>query len=484
MFCIPMYSTVILDSFGHVHHFMSTLPLDIDKTHLRSHVLTHIRKETLDLYNRLHSIEEDIQFVNQVHGAYPRLPLIPNLRCGAWYTDPAITGNQTGAYFKSTDGHTSNWSFNLRRPNLHLLPVVLAHGGIVLVDSTRSGKRMPDALSKTAPIWCAVVNRAFLLRFPKADATAWDTALYTPPAVVSKSEHDQIEELLDSWAQNLNESSYTLPELPRPLRPIWITPSTSKFPNFSNDSQSFIPIICASASQCIESGVDRRTGGFVYIQGSGDDHELWGVGLTPKIFWQHREAILSADRSEVMKVAATFVKDAGKQETRKPSEIRKVGARILVCSVSDLPAPEAIKDKTAWVMITSDQETVIEESPRILPLLTSEGKKGQAHFLQHILPRSLAFIGNQLSQGMKVYVACEDGKDLSVGVAVVALQQYFDENGNFIGTNAQVIPDKKTIRKRLEWVINDRPEANPTRTTLKRVNEFLMSPASFRSSTT
>jgi tRNA A64-2'-O-ribosylphosphate transferase len=30
----------------------------------------------------------------------------------------------------------------------------------VLVDSTRRGKRMPDALSKTVPIWCAVINLA------------------------------------------------------------------------------------------------------------------------------------------------------------------------------------------------------------------------------------------------------------------------------------------------------------------------------------
>ena len=37
----------------------------------------------------------------------------------------------THAYFKSTDGHHGNWSFNLRRPNLHLLPIAAAHGGYV-----------------------------------------------------------------------------------------------------------------------------------------------------------------------------------------------------------------------------------------------------------------------------------------------------------------------------------------------------------------
>jgi tRNA A64-2'-O-ribosylphosphate transferase len=33
------------------------------------------------------------------------------------------------------------------------------NGSAMLVDSTRRGKRIPDALSKTVPIWCAVINR-------------------------------------------------------------------------------------------------------------------------------------------------------------------------------------------------------------------------------------------------------------------------------------------------------------------------------------
>jgi hypothetical protein len=28
------------------------------------------------------------------------------------------------AYFKSTDGHFNNWSFNLRRANIHLLDLI------------------------------------------------------------------------------------------------------------------------------------------------------------------------------------------------------------------------------------------------------------------------------------------------------------------------------------------------------------------------
>lgn len=78
---------------------------------------------------------------------------------------------------------------------------------MLLVDSTRAGKRMPDALSKTVPIWCAVINRAVSLRYPELarfhDPAIWNTKLYTPPGVVSVQEHTQISELLDSWAHDL-----------------------------------------------------------------------------------------------------------------------------------------------------------------------------------------------------------------------------------------------------------------------------------------
>ena len=174
---------------------------------------------------------------------------------------------------------------------------------MILVDSTRSGQRMPDALSKTVPIWCAVLNRALLIRYPDLDLNktpAWDAKLYSPPAVVSRQEHDQIEQRLDGWAEALGviiscnpsaieikqtqqASSFCLPKLPRPLRPLWITPTTATFPKLCSDPatiRSFIPIVCVSASKRVIQGVERRPNGFTYVQGSGDDHELWGMVVT------------------------------------------------------------------------------------------------------------------------------------------------------------------------------------------------------------
>lgn len=42
----------------------------------RSHALAHIRRESLDVFNRLHSVAEDVQFVRTVAAAYPDLPIL------------------------------------------------------------------------------------------------------------------------------------------------------------------------------------------------------------------------------------------------------------------------------------------------------------------------------------------------------------------------------------------------------------------------
>ncbi len=55
---------------------------------------------------------------------------------------------------------------------------------------------MPDALSKTIPIWCAVMNR---LLFPDQGQ---DIRLETPTTVVAPSEQSQIESRLDVFVSD------------------------------------------------------------------------------------------------------------------------------------------------------------------------------------------------------------------------------------------------------------------------------------------
>ena len=46
----------------------------------------------------------------------------------------------------------------------------------------------------------------------------------------------------------------------------------------------FYPVICLSASQMVESGVERRKG-FLYVQGSADDHEMWAKVIIKVFFF-------------------------------------------------------------------------------------------------------------------------------------------------------------------------------------------------------
>lgn len=68
------------------------------------------------------------------------------------------------------------------------------------MDSTRRGKSMPDALAKTVPIWCCVMNR-LLFRDEREQME-----LFTPKNVVGMSEHAQINARLDSFVKDAEVS--------------------------------------------------------------------------------------------------------------------------------------------------------------------------------------------------------------------------------------------------------------------------------------
>eukprot|EP00434_Breviolum_minutum_P043991 symbB.v1.2.039242.t1/scaffold6435.1/size21805/3 len=107
--------------------------------------------------NYLLSIQQDADFATLARGMRPEWPVLANLRAGAWYMSPsALDGT---CYFKSMDGHRNAWDFSLIRLNLHVARMAAGSNGVILVDCTGNRrKRFPDSLSKTVPIWCAVLQ--------------------------------------------------------------------------------------------------------------------------------------------------------------------------------------------------------------------------------------------------------------------------------------------------------------------------------------
>lgn len=82
----------------------------------------------------------------------------------------------------------------MRRLNLHVLECVGRHSGVVLVDSTRRGKRFPDALSRTVPVWIAVVNWCLF--------GGGFGGLCVSENMVSESEAAQIERLVPKFVES------------------------------------------------------------------------------------------------------------------------------------------------------------------------------------------------------------------------------------------------------------------------------------------
>ena len=117
-----------------------------------------IASEQRRLRHRVLSISSDASFVRCVADHHPQLPVFANLRCGLWYARVAGVCTDT-AYFKSTDGHVNTWNFSLRRLNLNVVEAAAKGSGILLVDATKRGRRLPDSFSRTVPIWCTVINR-------------------------------------------------------------------------------------------------------------------------------------------------------------------------------------------------------------------------------------------------------------------------------------------------------------------------------------
>jgi hypothetical protein len=178
------------------------------------------RRAGLGIVSRARSLAADGAWVRETcESHYPIFPVIANLRTGSWHVgaDPppaatrppgagdaqsdgpaarhdsasvvaasAVSANggpdgppttpstspplssagpttpRREAYFKSTDGHVGAWAFSHTRLNLGVVISAAERGGAVIVDATRHGKRFPDSLSRTVPLWAAVINELVL----------------------------------------------------------------------------------------------------------------------------------------------------------------------------------------------------------------------------------------------------------------------------------------------------------------------------------
>ena len=216
--------------------------------------------------------------------------------------------------------------------------------GCLIVDASHS-KVMPDAFSRTIPIWASVLNRVInklreqkelriktnnndsnsintssYIEKKESEPMNWDTNLYTPLTCVTIEEHNEIESILDKHVDSVLSSGvildpdWLIKNVTKPLKPYWITNNgsiPSICPRYSKD---YISIVCVSCSN-MNNKLTKMTSpilhqfsthaipkvnerhqikqySWYYTPGAGDDHESWSHGLTPSLFWSHRSSIL------------------------------------------------------------------------------------------------------------------------------------------------------------------------------------------------
>ncbi|KAJ1801026.1 tRNA A64-2'-O-ribosylphosphate transferase [Coemansia sp. RSA 2399] len=459
-----------------------------------------LRNESRNAYNRLKSIEDDAEFVGHVtQQLLPQYPVLANERCGTWYVDAAKTHAQQTVYFKSTDGHCGSWQFSLRRANTHLFDVLRSSqgGGCVIVDSTRSGKPMPDSFSRTIPIWCAVWNRACFREMQSSGVlndrrrlAHWDNEVHMPPSIISESERTQVDGILDSFVDKLMASdidvSAIAANIAKPLRPIWITRDHRLVfpPDFAE--AAFTPIVCLSASSSSSSSSLSSLGqsvDFNYVQGAGDDQEMWAMGLTPRMFWKHRAFLLDAANTcerRIRNIVALNDDDVDEGVSSDCARFHFIaGTQVAVGDrVSGRP-PECWNNFDAIINCGAPpyaEHSVQDENLalRYIYLPIPEGKRGQAE-LGNQIPRALAFVLPFLRvPGKRVLVHCSQGMDRSAGIALAIMTRFFDKHRMFCEDRIEEKEDpgavtKEGILNRLLWITTSHQKANPSRATLKQM---------------
>lgn len=234
-------------------------------------------------------------------------------------------------------------------------------GGCIIVDATRKGKRFPDSMSKTIPIWTCVLNRAIqafrrdklmrrsdelcalsckscngedcqlqgknsadsgpevnscLCRKALVDISAedWDCSLHLP-LWVSETEKANIESHIEGWIKILKDTgtdfTFLARSLQKPLRPLWISQKSvvwlNEVPDL--DAWNFSPIILVSASSASESTLRMSDNEFSwsYIPGAADDEESWARGLSPILFWKHSYNLINDGPAVCTRMVADIV---------------------------------------------------------------------------------------------------------------------------------------------------------------------------------
>lgn len=387
------------------------------------------------------------------------------------------------SYFKSMDGHRNAWDFSLIRLNLHVARMAAGAGGVILVDCTGNRrKRFPDSMSKTVPIWCAVLQAAM------DEAVEFDDLLHLPSDV--KEERLEILKRMPQWVEMLRQAlpAAELKDLAQQLygkrlRACWVCPSDDleqMSADLKNLEKDFVLILCVSVSK-VEMGSTS------YVQGAGDDEEAWAqqLGLTPELFWKHVDELMAVAHSKpeevddlirslaVQRVVAT----ATAEGEGVCSQIAATG--LCVGDFQAAQPPMVWKDRGIDAVLNcgGEEHPEMKGDKRYLFLPAADEKKHDPtkHWWPDVLlPRALRFLARHLQEGRRVLIHCTRGDNRSPAVAVAALAAFYGPKGLDPFSVAGCRLEKSDLRRCLVTVQCYHPHCMVPRRIMQFLNLFFV----------
>lgn len=472
-----------------------------------------LKKDDRNMYNILRSIIEDNEFLENIKSKFPSdYPLVANLRCGLWYSP---TFDYT-CYFKSTDGHHGHWQFNLSRLNLAVVKIAIEHGGAIIVDSTRKGKHFPDSFNRTIPIWTCVINRA-LHQLKKEqtknntknnDVTVTDEydwhSLHMPPWI-SPSEQSQVEERLPKFVEKLLGVLHLTPQnqldellaLKKPLKAVCVNPETKNSELKVNWIDApYTPIICLSVSMVTNDGMQKKSD-YTYIQGAADDHESWAEGLTPKIFWENSDLLLSSKqdiyenlREILEEEKLNIVENINTKDDDEVTEKDELLKKVYYIGDSGMAIGSSVEGTSEVVWEVFDavlncsmhnyEKLSTEENAAKYLHLPAEEKKKDKNKLSKILPEAIDFVFWCISSGKKILIHAYEDIDTPACIAFAVIIKYFDNSIKRL-PEPRTKFDKQMMRNLFFVISSSCPEARPSRTMMNDINRFFLTPPNLQS---
>lgn len=169
-----------------------------------------------------------------------------------------------------------------------------------------------------------------------------------------------------------------------------------------------------------------------YIQGAGDDSEGWSHGLTPAVFWKHKDQLLNAIEEDMPALIQHLIRSC--PDIAEIDAVRLGSSSLYIGTIRNSSSPELYDGVIVCGNVSPSKpglkpEDAKKNGTRVLPFLCGDGKLG-SRALRSQLPLLLPFI-RSLTIGdkqPKILLACSTGKDLSVGVALAVLCLFFDDH--------------------------------------------------------